>query len=113
MSNEPGAIVITIYNIIKSLKMLDSCFNAEIVYENYNRFLLDKNKKTVLDKIRLNHKKHHNNTPIGVFSSVANIKGWLKKHTFRLPVLWFDECEEKFLFKRDLLYRLKPYDYNL
>ena len=113
MSNEPGAIVITIYNIMKSLRMLDSWFNAETVYENYNRFLLDRNKKIVIDKIRKNHKKHHKNTPIAVFSSISKIKGWLKKHTFRKPVFWFDECEEKFIFKRGLLYKLEPYDYEL
>lgn len=113
MRGTHGAIVITIFNIIKSLGKLEDWFDADVVYLTYWDFKKNKNKNEILERIRKNHKKHHRSSQIATFDSEAKIKGWLNKHTCRKPEFWFKEKEGKFIFKRELLYKLEPYDYNL
>lgn len=96
-----GAIIHSIYEILKTNDSLDKSFNSKFIFDNYIKM---SNKEEIIEVFN-----KRNTTKIKTFENTNSIYGWLYKHTFFKKIFWFTKSEKRghFTLKKDLIKRLE------
>ncbi len=96
-----GAIIHSIYEILKSNGDLDKCFNSKYVFENYNQII---NQEKIINLFL-----RRNNDTIKTFKTRKNLYKWMYKHTYLEKVFWFEKCSKRgyFKLKKEYISRLE------
>lgn len=95
MKNPGGSIIHVIYDILKRLNKVNSCFSSEKIVREYNK----RKKYRYIEKIIRVFRRRGRGKYLKTLEDKKLLKKWLNKHTNFKPVFWFKKCKKKNLFK--------------
>jgi hypothetical protein len=96
MAKKPGAIIFTVYYILKECGRLNEPFDAEFIIGEYQKMLNNEHQRSEIAEISSNFKKHHKKNEFITFQTVAKLRCWLRKHCGKKPATWFKEDNGNF-----------------
>lgn len=94
-----GAIIRIVYYILLLDNRTKRSFSADYLSAKYNELLRQSPHKERIEDILIRSKKHGNKNRMKTLEDRNRLLGWLNKHTYRKPILWFNKTNGSFALK--------------